>query len=150
MLADTSAQIIDATALQQLLAHRAPFLLVDRIEIIEPGRHVVGRKQLATDDWWADGNPAAPMPHTLVIEALAQTTSALILGVSAESAGALAYFTGVNRARFRHSARAGDELQLDIVLRRWRAGMLRVRGHATVAERTVASAELTLLVRPSK
>lgn len=142
-------EILTANDLHALLAHRYPFLLVDRIEIIDAGHHVIGRKQLSSGEWWASGaNAPAAIPHGLVIEALAQTTGALVRDLVGGTPGAVAYFLGVDRARLRRPARAGDELRLDVTLRQWRRGICRARGRATVDGALVASADLTIIVRP--
>jgi 3-hydroxymyristoyl/3-hydroxydecanoyl-(acyl carrier protein) dehydratase len=63
------------------------------------------------------------------------------------SAGAIAYFMGANRVRFRDGARAGDDLRLDVRLTQWRRGLCRTYGIATVGARTIVTAELTTIVR---
>ncbi len=144
--------VLDAVAIQELLPHRYPFLLVDRIEVVEPGRRVVGYKRITIDEWWMEGlAPAAAglaeMPHTLVLEALAQTTGALVHDLLDGADRALAYFMGVDRVRLRRRALAGDELRLDVELRQWRRWLCRARGRVTIAGETVLSADLTTVVR---
>jgi 3-hydroxyacyl-[acyl-carrier-protein] dehydratase len=140
---------LDSAELHALLAHRFPFLLVDRVRVIEPGRQVLGIKRVTSGEWWC--NPAEPavaeMPFTLVIEAMAQTTGALLRDLVDRSTGALAYFMGANRVRFRRPARAGDMLELAVTLRQWRRGICRTFGVATVGGELVASADLTTIVR---
>ena len=143
---------LDATALQELLPHRFPFLLVDRLEIVEPGRHVIGYKRITADEWWMDGlapnaAPLPAMPHTLVLEALAQTSGALVRDLLDGADRALAYFMGADRVRLRAPTAVGDELTLDVTLLKWRRGMCRARGVATVKGRMVVSAELSTVVR---
>ena len=75
----------DGAELHELLAHRFPMLLVDRIEVVEPGVHVVGTKLLSASEWWADADNVA-FPFSLVIEALAQASAGLIDGLN-EGAG---------------------------------------------------------------
>jgi 3-hydroxyacyl-[acyl-carrier-protein] dehydratase len=143
---------IDAAELQTILPHRYPFLLVDRIEVTEPGRHVVGFKRVTVDEWWMEGlAPAAAamaeMPHTLVLEALAQTSGALVRDLLDGAEQAVAYFMGAERVRLRRRALAGDQLQLDVALRQWRRGLCRARGRVSVSGETVLSADLTTIVR---
>ena len=137
----------DATALLALLPHRYPFLLVDRIDVVHPGRQVVGFRQLTRTDWWLRPGADATMPFSLVLEALAQTSGALIPDLADGAPGAVAYFMGADRVRQRQSARSGDELRLDVSLVRWRRGLCRVKGAATVNSALVLSAELTTMVR---
>ncbi|MDB4900022.1 MAG: fabZ [Gemmatimonadetes bacterium] len=140
--------VLETRAVHALLAHRYPFLLVDRIRVVEPGRVVVGTKRVSAGEWWCVGEaPPGEMPFSLVIEALAQTSGALVRDLLDDADGAIAYFMGVQRVRLRALPRAGDELSLELTLRQWRRGICRTRGVATVDGRLVASAELTTVVR---
>ncbi len=144
-----SARVYDAVAIQALLPHRYPFLLVDRIEVAEPGRRVVGTKRLTGGEWWMARESWDPIPFTLVLEALAQTSGALIPDLSPPAAGtgAIAYFMGADRIRFRRPGRIGDALRLEVSLRQWRRGVCRTRGVASVEGVVVLTAELTTIVR---
>ena len=146
---------LDAGALQGLLPHRFPFLLVDRIDVVEPGRHVIGYKRITANEWWMDGGapgvvPVPAMPHMLVLEALAQTSGALVRDLLDGADRALAYFMGADRVRLRAPAAVGDELALDVSLLRWRRGICRARGVASITGITVVSAELTTVVRANQ
>ena len=136
----------DAQALQGLLPHRYPFLLVDRIDVVEPGKHVIGYKRLTTSEWWSETPTDVPLP--LVLESLAQTSGALVHDLANGMSGAVAYFMGADRVRFRRAARPGDELRLDVRLLVWRRGLCRTKGVATIDGARVVSAELTTIVRP--
>jgi 3-hydroxyacyl-[acyl-carrier-protein] dehydratase len=147
---------LDAVALQEVLPHRHPFLLVDRIEIIEAGRRVRGFKRITANEWWMEGMADAPagtavppMPHSLVLEALAQTSGALVRDLLDGTDRALAYFMGANRVRYRRAARVGDELTLDVALLNWRRGICRTRCTASAGGETVVSGDLTTVVRAS-
>ncbi|MDE3152945.1 MAG: beta-hydroxyacyl-ACP dehydratase [Gemmatimonadota bacterium] len=145
-------ETLDSAVLLGLLPHRHPFLLVDRVEIVEPGRRVVGFKRVTSNEWWMEGaTPLAAasfaMPHALVLEALAQTSGALVRDLLDGADRALAYFMGASRVRLRQAARAGDELKLDVSLVKWRRGICRARGAATVQGRVVLTAELTTAVQ---
>jgi 3-hydroxyacyl-[acyl-carrier-protein] dehydratase len=145
--------VLDSAAVERLLAHRFPFLLVDRIEVIEPGRRVRGTKRVTGGEWWADTTErgAVPaMPHTLVLEALAQTSGALLEQLVAGGESALAYFMGLDRVRLRHEPEVGDTITLDVSLRQFRRGICRTLGVATIGDRLVASAELTTVVRVAR
>jgi len=139
----------EGPALDALLPHRYPFLLVDRIDVIEPGQHVVGCKQLSGSEWWADDRTIGTMPFALVLESLAQTSGALIPDLVGGSQFTTAYFMGADRVRFRQAARAGERLWLDVTLQQWRRGICRTRGVATINDAVVLTATLTTVVRAS-
>ncbi|MCC6772762.1 MAG: beta-hydroxyacyl-ACP dehydratase [Gemmatimonadaceae bacterium] len=145
----TAGHVLEGDALAQLLPHRYPFLLVDRIQVVEPGRQAIGSKRVTAGEWWCDGgNPAmATLPHSLVIEALAQTTCALLQDRIDAARGGSAYFAAADRVRLRHAARPGETLQLAVTLRSWRRGICRTHGVASVDGRVVASATLTTILR---
>jgi 3-hydroxymyristoyl/3-hydroxydecanoyl-(acyl carrier protein) dehydratase len=143
---------MDAAAVHGLLAHRYPFLLVDRIAIAERARRVVGTKRVSAGEWWCVGaQPGSTgglvMPFVLVIEALAQTSGALVHQLLEGAAGSVAYFMGAQRVRIRGQARPGDVLSLELTLRQWRRGICRTRGVASIAGRIILTAELTTVVR---
>jgi 3-hydroxyacyl-[acyl-carrier-protein] dehydratase len=145
----TSHESLDSTAIAALLAHRFPFLLVDRIDIIVPGQHVIGHKMISVDEWCFEGltPPLGTFAFSLVIEAMAQTSGALMRDLAGVAGGTVAYFMGVNRVRLRQAPRTGDEIRMDVTLRLWRRGLCRAHGIATVDGRLVASAALTTVVR---
>jgi 3-hydroxyacyl-[acyl-carrier-protein] dehydratase len=138
----------DAAQLHQLLAHRYPFLLVDAIDVVEPGSLVIGRKLLSAGEWWSAASSS--IPSVLVLEALAQTSAAVLADLVDGATGAVGYFASANRVRFRHGARVGDELLLRVALIHWRRGICRTRGVATLSNgAVVATAELTTVLRAS-
>lgn len=143
------AETLGSAELHALLAHRYPFLLVDRVDVIVPGQLVVGYKRVSAGEWWNESmtSEVAPLPFGLVIEAMAQTSGALMRDLADGAEGAVAYFMGMNRARLRSPAFPGDDLVMELSLRQWRRGICRTRGVATVDGRLVATAELTTVVR---
>lgn len=143
---ETPVRVYDGMSLQSLLPHRYPFLLVDRIAVIEPGQHVRGLKQLTIGEWWTDGGLTS-LPFSLLLEALAQTSGALIPDLGAGAADAIAYFMAAEHVRIRGSARVGDELRFDIRLKAWRRGICRTVGTAKVDGREVMRAEIVTVVR---
>lgn len=146
----TARERMDGPAISALLAHQFPFLLVDRIEILQPGHRVRGLKQITIGEWWAEGRDHdrdVRFPFSLVIEAMAQTSAGLMRDLPGVATDAIAYFMGVTHVRLRRAAQPGDELAMELTLRQWRRGLCRARGVATVGERLVASAELTTIIR---
>jgi 3-hydroxyacyl-[acyl-carrier-protein] dehydratase len=145
---------LDPVAVLGLLAHRYPLLLVDRIDVLEPGRRVVGVKRVTSGEWAAGGAalggwpvPVPGMPGTLVVEALAQTSAALLMGLVEGASEMLGYFAGMQRVRLRAPALPGDTLRLVVELRSFRRSIAKLYGIADVDGRTVASAGFTVIVR---
>jgi 3-hydroxyacyl-[acyl-carrier-protein] dehydratase len=132
-----------------VLAHRYPFLLVDRIDVLEPGRRVAGIKRVTGSEWFGGAWRAADaaMPNMLVVEALAQTSAAILLGLVDSAAGVVGYFAALERVKVRDPALPGDTLILDVELTRFRRGVAHLRGRATVDGRRVVSAGFTTIVR---
>jgi 3-hydroxyacyl-[acyl-carrier-protein] dehydratase len=140
---------LDAAQIMGVLAHRYPFLLVDRIRVVEPGRKALGIKRVTAGEWLGiiSALPDAEMPGMLVVEALAQTSAGVLAGLLDGSEGAIGYFAAAHRVRFRALPRAGDTLLLSVELKRFRKGVARLTGVATMDGRMVATAEFTAVVR---
>lgn len=137
-----------------LLPHRFPFLLVDRITAVDPGRRAEGLKRLTGGEWFlGEGSldPASPpnmgVPNGLVVEALAQLSAAVLVGLVDSSTGVVGYFMGLDRVRYRGTAHAGDDLRLIVELRQFRRGVCRLHGDAWVNDRRIVRADLTIVVR---
>jgi 3-hydroxyacyl-[acyl-carrier-protein] dehydratase len=132
-----------------VLGHRYPFLLVDRLRVIEPGKRAEGLKRVTGGDWWTDASADGPreMPGTLVIEALAQTSAGVLIGLLDGISGALGYFAAADRVRFRALPEPGDTLVMTVELLWYRRNVARLRGVARVADRLAASADFTAVVR---
>jgi 3-hydroxyacyl-[acyl-carrier-protein] dehydratase len=145
------APVLDVLA---LLPHRYPLLLVDAVTELDPGRRAVGVKRV-TGAEWAGGAPAGigtvgTVPHTLLVEALAQLSAAVLVGLVDTGGGAVGYFLGFDRVRFRGEARAGDAVRLEVTLRNFRRGVCRTQGVASVDGVRLVRAELTTVVRPAE
>ncbi len=137
--------MIDITRIQELLPHRYPFLMVDRIEELEPGVRAVGIKAVSIGEPYFEGHfPGNPvMPGVLIVEALAQT--AAVLGYEThpayQQAGGV-LLMGLDRVRFRRRVVPGDVLRLEVTLQKERGQIWRVEGRATVDGERAAEAEL--------
>ncbi|MCD7735489.1 MAG: 3-hydroxyacyl-ACP dehydratase FabZ, partial [Lachnospiraceae bacterium] len=107
--------MMDTKQIMEILPHRSPFLLVDRIEELEPGVRVVGRKAVTYDEPFFAGHfPQEPvMPGVLICEALAQTGAVAILSQE-EYRGKIVLLGGINKARFRRKVSPGDVLRLEM------------------------------------
>jgi len=134
-----------------LLPHRYPMLLVDRVIETEPGKRAVGIKRVTSGEW-SSGAPGGVMtpggtPHMLVVEALAQLTAAIFVGLIDGASGAVGYFLGIDRVRFRGAVVPGDELRLEVELIQFRRGVCRTRGIARVGDTIVVRGNMTTVVR---
>lgn len=142
----------DILQVMQLLPHRYPFLLVDRIlEITED--EIVGLKNVSINEPYFQGHfPNDPiMPGVLIVEALAQTGGflAFSLNIDQESVSAV-YFMGIDKVRFRKPVRPGDQLILKLKLLKKRGPVFKMRGEAFVNGQLVAEAELMATIDPNK
>lgn len=116
----------------ELLPHRYPFLLVDQMEIVEPGRKARGCKQVTGSEWQVvgarDGVSSVAMPHALIVEALAQLSGAVIAGVEVTGEPMVGYFMGCDGVRLRGEAKPGDLIDLSVDLLQYRRGICRTSG----------------------
>jgi len=138
----------DALDVLSVLPHRYPFLFVDRLRVIEPGRRAVGLKRVTGTEGFGGGElPNGEMPGLLVVEALAQTSAAVLIGLLDGSDGAIGYFAGADRVKFRVLPRAGDTIVMAVELVWYRRGVARMHGIASVNGRLSTCADFTTVVR---
>ena len=137
--------VLDTRAIQALLPHRYPFLLVDRIVELASPKWIVGIKQVTINEPFFQGHfPNAPvMPGVLVVEALAQCGAILAMRELEDRAQKLVLFTGIESARFRQPVVPGDTLRLEVAALRIGSRFQRMRGEAKVAGTLVAEAIIT-------
>ncbi|HZH91155.1 MAG TPA: 3-hydroxyacyl-ACP dehydratase FabZ [Pyrinomonadaceae bacterium] len=140
--------LLDTRAIQELLPHRYPFLLVDRIIELVPRERIVGIKQVTIGEQFFQGHfPGAPvMPGVLIVEALAQVGAILALREIERREEKLVLFSGIERARFRHPVVPGDTLTLEVTALRIGSRIQRMRGEAKVEGRVAAEAEIMSVV----
>lgn len=139
--------MMDIKEIRQLLPHRYPFLLVDRIIEINPGATAVGIKNVTINEEFFQGHfPGNPiMPGVLIVEALAQVAGLLSLR-SGATAGQLVYFLSIERAKFRKPVVPGDQLKLEVNIVQQRNNVWKFSGNAKVEDKIVAEADFTAMV----
>ncbi|HHZ88563.1 MAG TPA: 3-hydroxyacyl-ACP dehydratase FabZ [Chromatiaceae bacterium] len=137
---------MDVNAVMKLLAHRYPFLLVDRVLEVEAGKRLLALKNVSYNEPYFQGHfPGQPiMPGVLIVEALAQATGLLAMKTDPETAGddSLYYFVGIDKARFKCPVVPGDQLLLEVELLKQRRGIWSFSGLATVNGQTAATAQI--------
>ena len=134
---------LGAAEIRALIPHRYPFLLVDRIEEIEPGVRAVGLKNVTQNEPFFQGHfPDYPvMPGVLIIEAMAQVGAVGVMA-GGEHRDRLALFAGIDGVRFRRQVLPGDVLRMEVEITRLKGTVGRGKGRATVDGERVCEAEL--------
>ncbi len=140
--------ILDSIAIQQILPHRYPFLLVDKIIELEPRVRIVGIKQVTANEQFFQGHfPDAPvMPGVLQIEALAQVGAILALREFEDRENKIPFFTGIDGAKFRRPVVPGDTLRLEVTALRIGSKVQKMRGVASVDGQITAEAEILSII----
>ncbi len=139
--------VLTTKQIMEILPHRHPFLLIDTVEEIEYGKRAVAKKSVTyAEPYFAGHFPGEPvMPGVLIIEALAQTGAAAILGLE-ENRGKTAYFAGINSAKFKQKVVPGDVLTLETEIIRQKGPIGVGKAVASVDGKTVCIAELTFAI----
>lgn len=140
-------RVIGCEEIIRTIPHRYPFLLIDRVEVIEENKRAVGVKCVTANELFFHGHfPTKPvMPGVLIVEAMAQTSAAMLMGLP-EIKGKFAYFAGINKARFRRQVVPGDVLKLHIEILRFKSHLAKVSGRAFVEGEPAAEAEMIFAV----
>ena len=140
----------DVVRIMQMIPHRYPFLLIDRVREMEADKRAVGVKNVSINEPYFQGHfPSSPvMPGVLIIEAMAQTAAVLVvhtLGTASE--GKLVYFMTIDNCRFRRPVFPGDQLLIEVVKERNRGPVWKFRGVAKVEDKVAAEAVFAAMVR---
>jgi UDP-3-O-[3-hydroxymyristoyl] N-acetylglucosamine deacetylase/3-hydroxyacyl-[acyl-carrier-protein] dehydratase len=139
-----SPEYWDIASIMEIMPHRYPFLLVDRIIDLQPGKTVTGIKNVTINEPFFQGHfPGHPiMPAVLIIEAMAQVGGVLLLSSVEDPRGKLVYFSGIDEARFRQPVTPGDQLRFELELIKLRGPICKMKGTAWVGDSKVAEANL--------
>ncbi|MBA2871217.1 3-hydroxyacyl-[acyl-carrier-protein] dehydratase [Anoxybacillus calidus] len=135
--------MLDIQQIKEIIPHRYPFLLVDRILEIEEGKRAVGIKNVTANEEFFNGHfPNYPvMPGVLIVEALAQVGAVAMLKKE-ENRGRLAFFAGIDNCRFKKQVTPGDQLRLEVEIIRAKGAIGKGKGIATVDGEIVCETEI--------
>jgi 3-hydroxyacyl-[acyl-carrier-protein] dehydratase len=144
---DIEKTTLDIKQIQEIIPHRYPFLFVDKVEELEPGIRAVGYKNITMNEYFFQGHfPEEPiLPGVIIIEALAQVGAVALLSMESYK-GKIAYFGGINKAKFRKKVVPGDVLKLDVEIIKMKGPVGIGLGIASVNGVKVAQAEITFAV----
>ena len=144
---------LEAADIMRILPHRYPFLLVDRVVELEPGKRAVGIKMVTANEPQFTGHfPGRPiMPGVLILEAMAQAAGVLVFsaeGAAQQSERSVYYYVGIDNARFKKPVVPGDQLELEVRIERALRGIGKFACVARVDGTVVAEATILCSVRP--
>ncbi|MGN8842745.1 3-hydroxyacyl-ACP dehydratase FabZ [Bacillus sp. 522_BSPC] len=143
--------MLDINQIKEIIPHRYPFLLVDRILEVEEGKKAVGIKNVSANEEYFNGHfPEYPvMPGVLIVEALAQVGAVAML-IKEENKGRLAFFAGVDSCRFKKQVYPGDQLRLEVEMTRVRGNFGKGKCVATVDGEIACEAEIMFALGDKK
>ena len=139
--------VLDSTQIQEIIPHRYPMLLIDRIEELEPGQRAVSLRNVTAHEEIFQGHfPGNPvMPGVLIVEAMAQTGAVALLTLD-EFKGKTAYFGGIKQAKFRKVVRPGDQMVIEVNLEKIRGNGGLGKAVAKVDGKKACTAEITFMI----
>lgn len=139
--------VLDSTQIQEIIPHRYPMLLIDRIEKLEPGQRAVSLRNVTAHEEIFQGHfPGNPvMPGVLIVEAMAQTGAVALLTMD-EFKGKTAYFGGIKTAKFRKVVRPGDQMKIEVNLEKIRGNVGLGKAVAKVDGKKACTAEITFMI----
>lgn len=139
--------VLDSTAIQKIIPHRYPMLLIDRVDKLVPGEMAVAKRNVTVHEEVFNGHfPNNPvMPGALIVESIAQTGAVALLSAP-QFKGKTAYFGGIKSAEFRKVVRPGDTMRIEVHLEKIRGNIGVGKGVATVDGKRACTAELTFII----
>ena len=140
--------MLDRAAIEAIIPHRHPFLLVDRVLEFEPGISAVGELDVVETAFWVQGHfpDYAVMPGVLIVEALAQCGAVALLSLP-ENQGKLAFFAGIDRVRFKRQVVPGETLRLECTITKTRGPIGFGEAKASVDGQLAVSGELMFAIK---
>ncbi|PFZ64224.1 3-hydroxyacyl-ACP dehydratase FabZ [Bacillus wiedmannii] len=143
--------MLDIQQIKEIIPHRYPFLLVDKVLEVEEGKRAIGIKNVTANEEFFNGHfPDYPvMPGVLIVEALAQVGAVAMLKKE-ENRGRLAFFAGIDNCRFKRQVRPGDQLRLEVEMTRVRGAIGKGKAIATVDGEIACEAEITFALGEKK
>lgn len=149
-MSETATTVMDIQGIMNLLPHRYPFLLIDRVLEIEPKQRILCLKNVTANEPQFTGHfPSYPlMPGVLIVEAIAQAGGALLLQEYPDRDNMLMVFTGIDGAKFRRPVTPGDQLKIEVTVVNWRSRAVKMRGEVKVDGKLVAEATVTCQIVP--
>ncbi|GIN57215.1 3-hydroxyacyl-ACP dehydratase FabZ [Lederbergia ruris] len=140
--------MLDIQQIKEIIPHRYPFLLVDRVLEVEAGKKAVAIKNVTANEPFFNGHfPEYPvMPGVLIVEALAQTSGIAMMQTS-ENEGKLGLFAGIDKCRFKRQVVPGDQLKLEAEITRMRGSIAKANVKATVEDELVCEAEIMFAIK---
>lgn len=140
--------MIDREAIKQIIPHREPFLLVDRVEGLVPGERATGFLDVTAEMFWVPGHfPDYPvMPGVLIVEAMAQVGAVALLSLD-ENRGKITFFGGIDSVRFKRQVVPGETLRMDVEITKRRGPIGFGQARAFVGEQLACSGELMFAIK---
>lgn len=141
-------EIMDVNEIMKRIPHRYPFLLVDRVLELDPGKSAVGIKNVSINEPFFQGHfPGNPiMPGVLIVEAMAQLGAVIVLSIP-ENREKLALFAGIDNMRFRRQVVPGDQLRMEVEILRMRGSIGKGIGRAMVDDQIAAEGTIIFGIR---
>lgn len=135
---------LSSVEIQKIIPHRYPFLLVDKIVEMEPGKRAIGIKNVTINEPFFQGHfPGQPiMPGVLIVEAMAQVAAVICMGLE-DNKGKLGVFTGIDHCKFRRQVVPGDVIRMEVEMTAFRRGIGKAEAKAYVDDQLACSANLT-------